>query len=266
MGSKGTACVTGASSGIGEVFARRLGTLGYDLILHGRRKERLEQLGDELQRRNGVRAEPFIADLDRPDELRSLESKLRTTPDLRFLVNNAGYSSIGRFHNEDIDGQEAIIHTHVVASVRLTHAALPAMLAAREGRIINVSSVAGFLVAPGSVTYCATKAYMISFSESLHLEVAPRGIKVQALCPGYTRSEFHQRLGYDTSGDFFRNFMTAEEVVDRSLKDLERGRVISIPGLQFKAVALAPRFLPRRFFYWTVLATERFRRRQFHTK
>jgi len=253
MTSTGTACITGASSGIGEAFARRLAADGYNLLLHGRRKELLAALCDSLRQQFGVGVEYLLAELSHPEELHLLEERLRRTPDLSLLVNNAGYSTIRHFGEEEIDGQEAMISAHVTATVRLTHAALSGMLARGAGAIINVSSVAGFLNGPGSVTYCATKAYLISFTESLHLEVGSRGIRVQVLCPGFTRSDFHSRLGYDTSGDFFRNFMSAEAVVDKSLRDLRKGIVVSIPGLRYKIAAFVPHLLPRRLYYWIVL-------------
>lgn len=255
MNSTGTACITGASSGIGEAFARRLAADGYNLLLHGRRKERLAALCDSLRQQFGIRTEYLLAELSHPDELHALEDRLRRIPDLSLLVNNAGYSTIRHFVEEAIDGQEAMISAHVTATVRLTHAALTGMLARGNGTIINVSSVAGFLNSPGNVTYCATKAYLTSFTESLHLEVGGRGIRLQALCPGFTRSDFHSRLGYDTSGEFFRNFMSAEEVVDKSLRDLRKGIVVSIPGLRYKIAAFVPHLLPRRLYYWIVLKT-----------
>ena len=253
MTSTGTACITGASSGIGEAFARRLAADGYNLLLHGRRKELLAALCDSLRQQFGVSVEYLLAELSQPEELHLLEERLRRTPDLALLVNNAGYSTIRHFEEEEIDGQEAMISAHVTATVRLTHAALGGMLARGAGAIINVSSVAGFLNGPGSVTYCATKAYLTSFTESLHLEVGAHGIRLQALCPGFTRSDFHSRLGYDTSGDFFKRFMSAEEVVDISLRDLKRGKIVSIPGLRYKMAAFLPHLLPRRLYYWIVL-------------
>jgi hypothetical protein len=259
MTSTGTACITGASSGIGEAFARRLAADGYNLLLHGRRKELLAALCESLRQQFGVSAEYLLAELSHPEELHLLEERLRRTPDLALLVNNAGYSTIRHFEEEEIDGQEAMISAHVTATVRLTHAALGGMLARGAGAIINVSSVAGFLNGPGNVTYCATKAYLINFTETLHLEVGSRGIRVQVLCPGFTRSDFHSRLGHDTSGDFFRHFMSAEAVVHKSLHDLRKGIVVSIPGLRYKIAAFVPHLLPRRLYYWIVLKRQGYR-------
>ncbi len=249
MTQPGTACITGASAGIGAAFARRLARDGYDLILHGRREPQLKTLCEELQRAHHVSAEYVCAELSSPDDLHRLEERVRAEPALALLVNNAGFGTRGRFGEEDINLQDAMIQTHITAPVRLTYAALPGMLSRKTGAIINVSSVAGFLVSPGSVIYCATKAALTSFSESLNLELRGTGVCVQALCPGFTRSEFHQRLGIDTSGDFFRHFMDAGDVVDASMRCLRRGRVVCIPGLKYKFAAIAPRFLPRRVVY-----------------
>lgn len=244
----GTAFITGASSGIGQAFARRLASDGYTLILHGRREPQLKALCEELQGKHGITADYVVAELSNPDELHELEERIRKIPDLTLLVNNAGFGTIQSFENEEVRLVDAMIQTHITAPARLMHAVLPGMLDRRQGAIINVSSVAGFLVSPGSL-YCATKAALTNLSESMDLQVRNKGVRVQALCPGFTRSEFHQRIGVDTSGDFFKHFMSAEEVVDASLRALKRGKVVCIPGIRYKLTVLAPRFLPRKVVY-----------------
>jgi hypothetical protein len=246
---KGTAFITGASSGIGAAFARHLAREGYHLVVHGRREHLLASLCDELRAGCGIGAEYILGDLASLEDLARVEERLRKTPDLQILINNAGYSTVRHFAEEDIKGQMDLIHVHVGATVRLTHAALLRFRERGAGAIINVSSVAGFLIAPGSVTYCATKAYLNTFTESLHLELQGSGIQVQTLCPGFTRSDFHRRLGYDVSGNFFRGFMSAEHVVSASLRALRRGKVVCIPGIRYKTAALLPRFIPRRVLY-----------------
>ncbi len=254
----GTAFITGASAGIGKAFARRLASEGYNLILHGRREPQLKSLCEELHSRHGITAEYVIAELSNPIDLHALEERMRTIPDLTLLVNNAGFGTIQSFENEDIGRLDAMIQTHITAPARLMHAVLPRMLDRRQGAIINVSSVAGFLVSPGSL-YCATKAALTNLSESLDLQVRDKGVRVQALCPGFTRSEFHQRMGVDTSGDFFKNFMSAEQVVDASLRALKRGKVVCIPGLRYKLAVLAPRFLPKKVIYGLAYVYRRIR-------
>ena len=249
VAAEGTAVVTGASSGIGAAFARALAREGYNLILHGRREDLLRELCVELREIHGIHAEYLVADLGEGEGLRRLEERIRQTSTLALLVNNAGFGTTEEFREADIEQQEAMIRVHVLASVRLAHAAIPAMLTRRQGAIINVASVAGFMISPANVTYCATKAYLINFSESLHLELRASGIRVQALCPGFTTTDFHQRLGYDMSDRIFRYFGTAESVVEDSLKALRRGKVICIPGVHYRLMVQAVRFIPRWLFY-----------------
>jgi uncharacterized protein len=244
----GTAFITGASAGIGKAFARRLASDGYTLLLHGRREPQLKSLCEELHSRHGITAGYVVAELSTPEEVRELEARLRAIPDLTLLVNNAGFGTVQSFENEDIELLDAMVQTHITAPVRFIRVVLPGMLDRRHGAIINVSSVAGFLVSPGSL-YCGTKAALTNLSESLDLQLRDKGVRVQALCPGFTRSDFHQRIGVDTSGDFFKHFMSAEAVVDASLKALTRGQVVCIPGLKYKLAVLAPRFLPRKVMY-----------------
>jgi hypothetical protein len=246
---RGTALVTGASSGIGAAYARRLAREGYDLILQGRRRELLQELCAELEREHGIRAREVCAELGEDEGIRLVEEAIERTPELSFLVNNAGSSTIELFHEETAESQEEMVRVHVLAAVRFAHAALRQMLRRGRGTIVNVASVAAFVVAPGSAVYCAAKGFLVSFSESLHLEVGQRGIRLQALCPGFTRSDFHSRLGYRVNEEFFRGFLTAEEVVEASLRDLARGRVVCVPRFKYKVTAVVPRLLPRRLFY-----------------
>jgi uncharacterized protein len=244
-----SAFITGASSGIGAAFARRLAAEGYHLVLTGRRQELLAQLCAELQQAHGIHAEYLLGELSRPEEVLVLEQRLRQIPDLAVLINNAGGSTIGDFADGDLDVQEAMIRVHAVAPVRFTHAALQGMVARREGSIINVASVAAFMVAPGNATYCAVKGYLASFSQSLALELKGTGVRVQALCPGFVRSDFHERMGYEVNEKFFRGYMTAETVVDASLRDLARGKVVCIPGIHYRAAVALSRIVPRPVLY-----------------
>lgn len=245
----GIALVTGASSGIGAAFARHLAGEGYDLILHGRREAALRRLCDELAAAHGISAQIVLAELSDPEGVSRLEGLIARTPALSMLVNNAGFSSLLHFEHEDRDGQERLVRVHVVAPLRLMHAAIPVMRARGGGSIINVSSVAGFVVGPGSATYCATKACLTNLTETLHVELRGSGIRVQALCPGFTVTDFHRRAGFDTSADFFRGFMNVDNVVGTSLKDLKRGKVVSVPGAKYKVVAVLSRWVPRWLMY-----------------
>jgi len=242
------ALITGATSGIGAAFARLLAAEGYGLILHGRRQPKLEQLAVELAAQHGVQTEVLIAELSDDTGIRRVEERILAAPQLSLLVNNAGFNARGKLWEADPAGMEQVITVHCTATMRLTRAALPAMRARNEGAIINVSSVAGFIASPGSVNYAASKAYLIRFSEGLALELRGTGVMVQALCPGYTRTEFHSRQGIDPTHVPPSMWMQAEEVVAESLRCLRRGRIICIPGGRNRfAVGLA-HWLPRPWF------------------
>ncbi len=226
------AVVTGASSGIGAVFARELARRGYDLLLVARREALLGELAEELASAHGVAAAACPADLSRPDGVERVRRRVAETPNLEMLVNNAGFGMHGDFTEVAPASHMDMIHVHVVASVRLCRAALPGMIARRRGFIINVSSVAGFRAIPGKTTYCATKAYLNVFSEALQAELADTGVRVQALCPGFTYTGFHDsgQYRFDRSRIPPRLWMSAEDVVAASLKALGGKRVVCIPG------------------------------------
>src|SRR5579863_918613 len=191
-----TALITGASSGIGEAFARKLAARGYDLILVARREERLRTLAASLP----GHAEVLNADLACEAGLAAVERAIHECTRLDLLVNNAGFGTLGRFWEADIGGQVRMHEVHVMATMRLTHAALAGMVPRGRGGVISVSSVAAFGQSPGSVSYCATKAWINSFTEGLDMELRRlrSPVKVQALCPGFTATEFHETLGMDT--------------------------------------------------------------------
>ncbi len=241
------AVVTGASSGIGAVFARRLAERGYDLVLAARRRDRLETLAEELGRRFGVGAEPFPADLADDGDLRRLEARVVAAPNLAFLVNNAGFGTKGLIWEADPEGQDRMHRLHVMATVRLARAALPGMVARKAGCVVNVSSAAAFAQNPGNVSYCATKAWMNSFTEGLYLELKSVGspVRVQALCPGFTVTEFHDVLGADRKLIPAGWWMPAEAVVDASFRGLERGKWLLVPGWRYRAYAVLMAVAPR---------------------
>lgn len=234
-----TALVTGGSSGIGATFARKLAALGYDLVLVARRADRLEALAAELRAGCGVQVAVVPADLTRDEDVARVEAVIRAIPSLDLLVNNAGIGVEGRFLRADVEPQIDMIRLHVLASVRLAHAALDGMVARRQGGIINVASVAGFLALPGSVNYCATKGYLITFSRALALELGGTGVRVQALCPGFTHTEFHDDLaGFDKTRSPGFLWMPADAVVTSSLAGLARNEVVCIPGLGNRLLAV----------------------------
>jgi len=236
------ALITGASSGIGETFARQLADRGYDLILVARRADRLQAVAASLP----VNARVLPADLTTDEGLQTTEQAIRNTPGLELLVNNAGFGTLKRFWVADLQGQVAMHQLHVMATVRLTHAALGAMVERGHGAVINVSSVAAFGQSEGNVSYCSTKAWMNSFTLGLDMELRGAGskVKVQALCPGFTMSEFHDTLGVSREAIPGFLWMQADAVVRASLRGLDRGDVIVIPGAIYKVAAALMHHLP----------------------
>ena len=231
--SNRTVFITGASSGLGALFARELARQGYSLVLVARRQERMEALRAEINQQNAVPIEVIRADLSREEDLSRLEQRIGEMENLDLLVNNAGFGMVGRFARGLPERQYEMVNVHFMSTVRLSRAALPAMLARRKGAIINVSSLAAFFPLPGGVTYCATKAALVAFSQSLALELSGSGVQVQALCPGYVYTEFHETAEYQLIGRaFIPKFMwgPAEPVITESLKALRKGQVICIPG------------------------------------
>jgi short-subunit dehydrogenase len=241
---RGLAVITGASSGIGAEFARQLAARGYRLLLVARRRDRLEQVASELP---GSSVEVWPADLSEDDAQRALAERLASCEDLELLVNNAGFGTLGRFFAIALDGQERMHRLHVMATVRLTHAALPGMVRRNRGAVINVSSVAAFAQSVGNVSYCATKAWVNAFTTAIDLELRSisSAVKMQALCPGFTYSEFHDAMGADRNRIPRSLWLSAEYVVGQSLRGLDRGKVVVIPTWRYKAVAALIRRMPR---------------------
>jgi uncharacterized protein len=234
------ALVTGASSGIGRVFAKRLAEDGYDLVLTARREERLKELARELEQA-GAKAEIVVADLDTRDGVAKVE-KRAGAGDIAMLVNNAGYQTYMPFVELDPDAAEAQIHAMVTAVIRLCRAALPAMLKKGRGDIVNVSSTLAFSAGmtdaflPKRANYAATKAFVNAFTEILAGEVSGAGVRVQALCPGVVRTEFHDVDGEPKLRPKIP-LLEPEDVVQASLAALKLGDVICLPALSDRSVA-----------------------------
>jgi short-subunit dehydrogenase len=239
------ALVTGASAGIGLAFSERLARQGSDLVLVARSRERLEAHAKRLREEHGVGVDVLAADLSQPAELEQVERRVAEDESLDLLVNNAGFGTQGSFSELEIAREEEQIRLNVLALVRLTRAALPQMTRRGSGAIVNVSSLAGFYPGPFVATYGATKAYVTSFTEALAGELRGTGVRVQVLCPGFTRTEFQQRAGVDASQIPSFAWMSAEAVVDASLAGLARGDVVVIPGGLYKALHASTSWVPR---------------------
>lgn len=243
--SRGLAVVTGASSGIGRAFAEELARHHYDLVVVARDAARLEDLAARLRDRRGVAVAVHPADLTQPEAVAALAARIAAEPRLSLLVNNAGVATSGHFATLDIDREEAEIRLNVLALVRLTHAALPGMVERRAGGIINVASIAAFVPGPFAATYHATKAFVTSFSESLHEEVHSAGVTVQALCPGFTRTEFQMRAKISETAVPGPAWMSAEAVVRGSLRALGRRHAVYVPGMHYRLLMATSRVAPR---------------------
>ena len=244
------AVVTGASSGIGLEYAERLAAKGYDLAVVARRRGRLESIAEQLRSDLGVAVEVIAADLTKPTDLRVVEQRVRAADRLEMLVNCAGFGTVASFPSVDPDRIENEIALNVTAVVRLTRAALPGMTSRRKGTIVNVSSMASFQPNPYLASYGASKAYVTNFTEALSAELHGSGVFLQALCPGPVHTEFGEVAGVpkDSLPSFV--FATAAQVVDASLRGVERGEVVCVPGtvesLLSTVIDVLPRWLLRR--------------------
>lgn len=235
------ALITGASAGIGAEFARQLAEKGYDLILVARRRERLEALAEILRQRFKVQIEVLPADLADDGELRQVEKYAAGKDDLEVLVNNAGFGIPGLFAETEIDTTMTMVNVHVIASVRLTRAVLPAMIERNRGFVIQVSSISAFNSSTGSPTYGATKAYLNAFTDGLVTELYGTGVHVQALCPGFTHTEFHDSEKYEKFRVKERipefMWMDCDTVVRASLQNVLKRAGIYVPGVGNKILA-----------------------------
>ncbi|HEY1974337.1 MAG TPA: SDR family oxidoreductase [Pseudonocardia sp.] len=246
----GTALITGATSGIGAAFARHLASNGQPdqrrLVLVARDTARLERTAEELTGQHRIRVEVLTADLATPAGRAAVEARLAEGVDL--LVNNAGMALSSRFAATDIEALQHQLDVNVTSVLRLTHAALPPMLAAGSGAVINVSSVAGFF-GSSSAGYGASKAWVTTFSEGLADALRGTGVRVMALCPGFVRTEFHQRAGMNVGARRGPLWLDADRVAADGLADLARGRVVSVPSLTYKlavgVIDVMPRFVVR---------------------
>jgi short-subunit dehydrogenase len=236
------ALVTGPTAGIGLEFARQLAARDHDLVLVARDEVRLEAVADELRAAYGVTVEVLPADLSDRTALATVEARLadRERP-VDVLVNNAGFGLKGRFLDNTVEQEQALLDVLVVAVMRLSHAALGPMVERGSGQVVNVSSVAGFL--PRG-TYGAAKGYVTRFSEWAHHEYADRGVQVMALCPGFVRTEFHERMDVERGSAPSFLWLDAAELVTAALADLDAGKAVSVPTLRYKAIVTSARLVP----------------------
>lgn len=241
--SRPIALVTGASSGIGESFAEFLAANGHDLVITARDKSRLDERAEYWREKFAVEVEVIRADLATNEGIKAIELRLenRSRP-IEVLINNAGFGLNKSFTLSERQAENDLLDVLVRAPLRFMHAVVPAMRERDSGVIINVSSVAGW-IAGGS--YSAAKSYLTVMSESLHTELRGSNVKVLALCPGFTRTEFHQRGRMRMTGLPEFMWLQSNEVVAAAWRAVQQGKAISIPGFQYKLLSLISRFAPR---------------------
>lgn len=229
--NSGKALITGASAGIGAVYADRLARRGYDLILTGRDASRLRAVADKLSRETGRKVETLIADLASKPDLLKVEERVRSDSGITLLVNNAGLGAPDAFLDSDPDVLEQMIQVNVTALTRLTRAAAPAFVARGKGAIINIASVVALIPEILNGTYSGTKAFVVNFTHSLHNEVGPKGVRVQAVLPGAIRTDFWDRAGHPIENVPSQMLMSVDELVDSALAGFDQGELITIPSL-----------------------------------
>jgi len=238
------ALVTGASSGLGVEYVRSLARSGHNIVLVARDGDRLRSVAGRVAEEFGVSVEVLVADLHNPSDVAQVGDRLGDTRrPVRVLINNAGYGIAGNLAESDLSAERNHLAIHVIAPLELTKAALPGMIERGEGRIVFVSSVAGYL-ARGS--YSANKAWGLSMARSLNATYKARGVHVSAVAPGFTRTEFHQRMRMDISAFPEFLWLRAPYVVDRSIRAVETGRAVTIPSLRYKALVAIAALLPKR--------------------
>ena len=237
----GTALITGATAGIGKSFATQLAAQGMDLVLVARNKERLTSLATQLSADFGIRVEQLVADLSNEKDLAEVACRAAAS-DIELVVNNAGFGIKQTFIGGDLSAEQDLLDVLVKAVMRITHAALPGFVDRNSGGVINVSSVAGWL---SSGTYSAAKSWVTTFSESLAFQLKNSHVHVMALCPGYTRTEFHERANMETSTIPNWMWLDVDKVVAKALRDFNANRPVSVPGIQYKVLSVIAQYLPR---------------------
>lgn len=231
LSTSGTAVVTGASTGIGSVYAQRLAQRGYDLILVARDQQRLLKLAHEIAVKTGRTAEALAADLTLKADLKRVEERLRSDSSITALVNNAGFGGTAKLIDSNIDEMENMIQLNVTALTRLTSAALPGFLKRSKGLIINIASIVALSPERLNGVYSGTKAFVVNLTQSLHNEMKDQGVRVQVVLPGATHTSFWDRANLPVENLPKEILMTAEEMVDASLSGLDQGELVTIPSL-----------------------------------
>lgn len=249
-----TAVVTGATSGIGAAYAKRFASQGYDLVITGRRKEKIEALAESIRGEHHVRVDVILAELSEKDGIHKVIEGMQGKQ-IEILVNNAGFGANSLFYECDLAVAEQLANVNVIAPMELIRAVLPDMVKRKSGTVINISSESVYMIVPKNSVYSGAKAFVKSFTEGLHVDLIGTGVKVLAVCPGLTHTDFHEKMGMEKSRQINKgviSWMSPEEVVSCSLKDLQKGKVICIPGLHTKLMTGMLSLLPQKTYYKTM--------------
>jgi len=249
--SKPIALITGATSGIGAEYARRLAADGYDLIITGRREAKIRALAEELSDSFGSVVDVIIVELSNSTQVDDLIEIIKDR-DIHLLVNNAGFGTTRFFTNEPFESQEKMVNVHILAHMKIMYSVLPEMIKKQAGTIINVSSSGAFLPSPNTAVYSGTKAFLVAFTESLHMELEGTGVQVQVVCPGPTKTDMPVRMGISEDriidwGPF--QWISPQEVVSCSLRCLKKKKVLCLPGQMNKMQIIMRRFIPEPLYY-----------------
>jgi len=247
------AIITGATSGLGRAYASHLAEQGWDLLLTGRRNDRLESIQKYLTRKYAIEVKICSANLLDSNDLRLLINTINKLPTIDMLINNAGFGCREDFYTLPYSKQDQMLQVHITAASQLIHEIVPIMKKQNSGTIINVASLCAYLPAPLSYFYCSSKAFLVSLSECMHIDLHKHHIKVQALCPGFIETEFHSRMGIKGAHSYIERkllWMNEGEVVKSSVRHLTDTKVICIPGLINRLIYHIAHLLPKRLYYY----------------
>ena len=259
------ALITGATSGLGLAYAKEYAKKGYNLIITGRREDKIKANARNIENMYNVKVKVVIVDLAHDKGLNILLDVIRED-EIEVLINNAGFGLKPVFSEVPKEDMDGIMFLQMNAVVILTQTILKQMLVRNRGTIINISSESAFAVMPRNVLYSSTKLFILNFTEGLYMELIDSNVKVQAVCPGFIDSDFHESAGMNVvkKKKGFMKFMAPDEIVDLAMKDLKKGKVVSVPGTDAKMIRIMAKFLPRKLFYKTVINFTRKRNEKLH--
>ncbi len=245
------ALITGATSGIGAAFAKRFASEGYDLIVTGRRKEKIEAFAEAIRGTDHVAVEVVLTELSEKTGIQKVIEAMQGKQ-VEILVNNAGFGANSLFYECDLEVAEQLANVSVIAPMELIRAVLPDMVKRKSGTIINISSESVYMIVSRNSVYSGSKAFLKSFTEGLYVDLIGTGVKVMAVCPGLTHTDFHEKMGMEKArqvNNGLIQWMSPDEIVDSALRDLAKNKVVSIPGMHAKLLTFFLNHMPRKAYY-----------------